>query len=214
MAMNGGDSVRIDIDCFMSSIKEMVSHDLNMSAKCCIFKTPAILYRQNEKAFIPDAFSIGPLHHHLPNLKATETIKAKYLEGLISRSDSPHTILETLISSITNVEKNARECYAEAIIYNPEDFVKILVIDGCFLVELFRKKSNLVPREEDDPIFTKSCMIQFLSHDLILLENQVPWFVLEILFNLTKHCNCNFVSLSRLAVNFFDITFLSCRMLP
>jgi hypothetical protein len=28
------------------------------------------------------------------------------------------------------------------------------------------------------------------------------------------HCNCNFKPLSELAVNFFDITFLSCRMLP
>ncbi|XP_062152643.1 UPF0481 protein At3g47200-like [Alnus glutinosa] len=214
MAVNEGDSIRIDIDRLVSSIEDMVSHDLIMPAKCCIFKTPAILYRHNEKAFIPDAFSIGPLHHGRPNLKATENIKAKYLQGLISRSYSPHTILRTLIISITEVEKDARECYAEAIDYNPEEFVKILVIDGCFLIELFRKKAYLVAREEDDPIFTQSCMIQFLNHDLILLENQVPWMVLEILFNLTKHSNRDFIPLSLLAVNFLSITLLSYGMQP
>jgi hypothetical protein len=65
------------------------------------------------------------------------------------------------------VEKDARECYVEAIDYiNPEQLVKILVIDGCFLIELFRKKANLVPREEDDPIFTMSCSISAL-HGLL-----------------------------------------------
>jgi hypothetical protein len=214
MAVNEGDSVGIDIDRLVSSIEDMVSHDLIMPAKCCIFKTPVILYRHNKKAFIPDAFSIGPLHHGRENLEATEKIKTKYLQGLISRSYSPHTILRTLISSIMEVEKDARECYAEAIKYNPEEFVKILVIDGCFLIEVFRKKAYLVPREEDDPIFTKSCMMQFLNHDLILLENQVPWMVLDILFDLTNHSNRNEMPLSLLAVEFFNTTFLSYRMLP
>ncbi|XP_062152883.1 UPF0481 protein At3g47200-like [Alnus glutinosa] len=207
------DSVRIDIERLESSIKDMMSHDSLTSPKCCIFKTPAILYRHNEKAFIPNAFSIGPLHHGCPNLKATEKIKAKYLQGLISRSGSLDTILKTLISSIMEVEKDARECYADAIDYSPEELVKILVIDGCFLIELFLKKTYLSLREEHDPIFSKSYMRQFLSHDLILLENQLPWMVLEILFDLTKD-SYDENPLIILAMNFFDDTYLSYRMPP
>jgi hypothetical protein len=215
MAVNeeGDTSVRIDIDRLESSIKDMMPHDSFMPPNCYIFKTPSILYRHNEKAFIPDGFSIGPLHHGRENLKVTEKIKAKYLQRLISRSGSPDTILRTLISSIMEVEKAARECYAEAIDYSPEQLVKILVIDGCFLIELFRKDSHVVPREEDDPIFTKSCMIQFLFHDLILLENQVPWMVLEILFNLTKDSSDE-NPLILLATNFFVDAYLSYRMPP
>uniref|UniRef100_A0A7N2KZP2 Uncharacterized protein n=1 Tax=Quercus lobata TaxID=97700 RepID=A0A7N2KZP2_QUELO len=37
---------------------------------------------------------------------------------------------------------------------------------------------------DNDPIFSMARMRQFLAHDLILLENQVPWIVLERLFNL------------------------------
>jgi hypothetical protein len=115
MAVNKGDNVKIDIDRLVSSIEDMMPHDLLVRPKCCIFKTPAILYRHNEKAFIPNAFSIGPLHHDSPNLKATEKIKVEYLQSLVSRSLFPDTMLITLITSIIEVEEEARECYAEAI---------------------------------------------------------------------------------------------------
>jgi len=112
------------------------------------------------------------------------------------------------------MEKQARECYAEAIDYSPEKLVKILVIDGCFIIELFLREAYRELREEDDPVFARSYMIQFLSHDLILLENQVPWMVLEILFGLTKDSNRHNKPLIQLATGFFRSSVLSYRMLP
>ena len=56
--------------------------------------------------------------------------------------------------------------------------------------------------EKDDPIFTMSCMLEFLYHDLILLENQVPWMVLELLFNMTTGPEHRY-PLSELAQIFF-----------
>jgi hypothetical protein len=111
------------------------------------------------------------------------------------------------------VEKEACERYAEAIDYSPEQLEKILVIDSCFIIELFSKNTYEELREEDDPIFVISYMIQFLSHDLILLENQVPWMVLEILFNLTQD-SYDKNPLILLATNFFAYTYLSYRMPP
>ncbi|KAM5571184.1 hypothetical protein ABKV19_011677 [Rosa sericea] len=37
------------------------------------------------------------------------------------------------------------------------------------------------------------CMLQYIFQDLMLLENQLPWFVLECLFGLTleKHLSCS-----------------------
>ncbi len=56
MAVNGADSVAIHIEGLASSIeKDMASNDPFMSPNCCIFKTPTILYRFNEKAYVPDA---------------------------------------------------------------------------------------------------------------------------------------------------------------
>lgn len=69
MAVNGGrsDIVRIDIERLVSSTK-----DASMSPKCCIFKTPVILRRINEQAYVPDAFSIGPFHHGDRKLRDTK----------------------------------------------------------------------------------------------------------------------------------------------
>ncbi|KAK7813894.1 upf0481 protein [Quercus suber] len=84
-----------------------------------------------------------------------------------------------------DVEKEAREYYDGPIGYETNAFVKILVVDGCFIIELLRKFTYNDRSLPNDPIFTMSCMQQFLRHDLILLENQVPWMVLELLFNMT-----------------------------
>ena len=54
MAVNSGDNVAIDIEGLVSSIK-----DVSMSPKCCIFKTPIILRRLNEKAYVPDNVNSG-----------------------------------------------------------------------------------------------------------------------------------------------------------
>jgi hypothetical protein len=98
MAGNEGDSVGSDINRLVASIEAKMPHGLLMPPNCCIFKIPVILFRHNEKAFIPNAFSIGPLHHGQSNLKATKKIKAKYLQDLISRSYSPNTMLRTIVT--------------------------------------------------------------------------------------------------------------------
>ncbi|XP_023877899.1 UPF0481 protein At3g47200 [Quercus suber] len=185
MAENEADSAAIDIEGLAHSIEDWMSQDRFMSPNCCIFKTPTILRDLNQKAYVPGAFSIGPFHHGRPEFEDTEKIKSEYLHGLISRSPYPETILRELINSVKNVERKARECYAGPIVYSPDEFVKILVIDGCFIIELLRKMAYVELREENDPIFSMACMPQFICHDLILLENQVPWVVLELLFNKT-----------------------------
>ena len=204
MAMYEEGSIRIDIGRLESSIKDMMPPHLLVLPKHCIFKTPVILKRHNKKAYIPNTFSIGPLHHDNPNLKATEKMKVKYLGGLISRSDCSDEMLGTLISSITEVEKEARECYVEAIdqYCSPEEFLKILVIDSCFIIELFCRNNFPKLREENDPIFSMSIMVEVLHHDLMLLENQVPWMVLEHLFSLIRGPESN-IPLSKLAYLFF-----------
>jgi len=72
MAENEADNAAIDIEGLMSSIKARMSQDRFMSPKCCIFKTPTILLELNKKAYVPDAFSIGPFHHGHPKFEETE----------------------------------------------------------------------------------------------------------------------------------------------
>ncbi|XWS30483.1 hypothetical protein CRYUN_Cryun24cG0121400 [Craigia yunnanensis] len=208
MTRGGEEHIRIDVQQLVSSYETMVSDDFIMSSKCCIFKIPIILYRHNERAFVPDAFSFGPWHYGKIQLKGTQKIKLNYLESLIHRSPNPSSRLTELEKAIKEIEQEARECYGGAVEFCNQEFVKMLVLDGCFVIELFRKDANVVGKDPDDPIFTMSCMLQFLYHDLILLENQLPWLVLECLFKLTRGPN-ETKSLTELAIEFFGNMFSS-----
>ncbi|XP_034906495.1 UPF0481 protein At3g47200-like [Populus alba] len=201
------DEVTVDIDSLISCVESMMSQNLIMPDNVCIFRVPHILRRHSEKAYTPNAFSIGPWHRHHPLMKSTEKVKLKYLKGLLSRRSASIT-LKGLIKSTRGIEKEARSCYAGPIDVGVEDFVRMLVIDGCFLIELFRKDQYNHLREDDDPIFNMSCMLQYLYHDLILVENQIPWLVLEHLFNVTAEPG-NTTTLAQLALQFFQIIFSS-----
>ncbi|XP_011003946.1 PREDICTED: UPF0481 protein At3g47200-like [Populus euphratica] len=203
------DQVTVDIDSLTSSVESMMSQNLMMSDKACIFKVPYILRRHSEKAYNPNAFSIGPWHRHHPLMKSTEKVKLKYLKGLLCRRSASITLKE-IIKYTRGIEKEARSCYAGPIDdVGAEDFVRMLVIDGCFLIELFRKEQDNHLREDDDPIFNMSCMLQYLYHDLILVENQIPWLVLEHLFKMTAEPG-NTTALAHLALQFFDNIFSFC----
>jgi hypothetical protein len=193
-----------DVEHLVSSIEETMSQDLFMSPNRCIFKTPIALYRQNVRAYFPDAFSIGPFHHHgHPLLKATETIKAKYLQRFQDKSESPKTMLREMIGVIKSLEGEARAYYAGPINYSSNDFVKILLIDSCFIIELFYRNACEEEREENDPIFGTRSMLEALDHDLILLENQVPWVILERVFLMSIGSRTCQKTLVELAIEFF-----------
>ncbi|KAJ6302204.1 hypothetical protein OIU77_016318 [Salix suchowensis] len=206
------DQVTIDIDLLTSSVESMMSENLMMFDKCCIFRVPSILRRHKESAYIPNAFSIGPWHRNHPLMKSTEKIKLRYLKHLLSRESKSGVTLKELFESTRKIEKEARSCYAEPIDVNEEDFVRLLVIDGCFLIELFRKDRDIDLREDDDPIFNMSSMMEYLYHDLILVENQIPWLVLEHLFNKTsakQSTQAKDTTLALLALQFFANIFSS-----
>ncbi|KAB1217343.1 hypothetical protein CJ030_MR4G020978 [Morella rubra] len=89
--------------------------------------------------------------------------------------------------AIGSLEQHCRECYAEEIDLNREKFVEMMVVDGCFIIEFFRKdyKSD-DEQDEEHPLFSTSWMRSQIVTDLLLLENQLPWRVLDCLFNMTR----------------------------
>ncbi|KAF2289750.1 hypothetical protein GH714_038469 [Hevea brasiliensis] len=81
----------------------------------------------------------------------------------------------------------------------------MMVVDGCFIVELFRKVGDVVQVEPDDPIFTMQWITTFFYRDFLRLENQIPFFILECLFDLSRMPGEESgPSLSTLALNFFN----------
>ncbi|KAM6549622.1 hypothetical protein CsatB_021298 [Cannabis sativa] len=216
--MENGEDHTIDIESMVSDLqRKLTGNNLVMSSSVTIFRIPTILARHNKTSYVPNAFAIGPFHHNDPLLQRTERIKQKYLLDLLSRlshNNNNNPISNTqapfdsmwirkLTKAVSDIQNEARGYYAGAIDMKANEFADMLLLDGCFIIELFRKNSYHDLIDKDDPIFTMSCLIQFLHHDLILLENQIPWLVLNTLFELTKSQSTDKKSLGDLTLEFF-----------
>ncbi|KAK1426021.1 hypothetical protein QVD17_14688 [Tagetes erecta] len=180
---------------------------LNVAAgrpTCCIFKVPQTLASVNGRSYQPTIVSIGPFHHSQPHLKMIEEHKWRFLRQLLNRIHAKGMVLEDLLRAVQPLEVMARECYSTTIPYNTDEFIEMMVLDGCFIIELFRKIGGLVEVEECEPLFTMQWIVSFFLRDLIRLENQIPFFVLECLFELTK--TSNNPTLVELALAFFNVS--------
>lgn len=63
-----------------------------------------------------------------------------------------------------------------------DEFVEMLVVDGTFVVELLLRSYYPQLRNEKDRIFGKPMMITDVCRDMILIENQLPFFVIKEFF--------------------------------
>lgn len=171
---------------------------------CSIFRVPQSMIDCNGRWYEPRVVSVGPFHRGQTRLEMIQEHKWRYLNVLLTRTQN--LTLEDYMKSVKSVEEEARECYSETIHMDSEEFNEMMVLDGCFLLELFRKVNNLVPFEPNDPLVAMAWVLPFFYRDFLCLENQIPFFVLETLFDLTRGDNKNETnaSLPSLAFAFFN----------
>ncbi|XP_065628733.1 UPF0481 protein At3g47200-like [Quercus suber] len=81
------------------------------------------------------------------------------------------------------LEGKTKECYLEDFEnINSHDFVKMMTLDSCFIVELLQ---SYLGKDMEKPIFETRWMLPTIAHDLLMLENQLPKFVPQKIFELT-----------------------------
>lgn len=165
-------------------IKHMLDCSRSPALKPSIFKVDDHLRipgRDND--YDPEILSIGPYHHGKSGLQNMDQHKCWYLKQLLSRKNES---VERYVIAVAAMEERARRCYAEPVDLDVNEFIKMMVLDGCFLIELLRYHSLKDLRVANDPIFKNERILSQLRHDIMLLENQLPFFVLNQLFNMTK----------------------------
>ncbi|MQL94541.1 hypothetical protein Taro_027201 [Colocasia esculenta] len=142
----------------------------------CIWRVHPSIRRQDAEAYEPKLISIGPLHRNNKSLLPMEQIKLTYLMKLLDRSKE-NNILSNYIKEARECEAKARKQYAEKIAMNVDDFVRMLVLDGCFIIEYFIKRI-FDETKETAQLSGVRWGFSHLRRDLMLLENQIPFFVL------------------------------------
>ncbi|XP_058077627.1 UPF0481 protein At3g47200-like [Magnolia sinica] len=204
-AENVSDHVAIDINsAWLNSMNErLTASNPNPSPKdsTTIFRVPLhIRQADSGKTYDPQIISIGPFHLSNQQLQSMEEHKWRYLQNLLSRS--PDSSLEDCLLEMKAMEAQARSCYSESSDIGSNEFVEMMVIDGCFIIELFHKQKEAIGV---DPIHRTAWMLPLIAQDMLLLENQLPFFILQRLFELTVESTHS--SLIDLAFDFYSHLF-------
>lgn len=113
-----------------------------------VYRVPRNLREVNKNAFAPKIVSVGPFHYGDPGLRLMEEHKLRYLLRLLgSRNPEnvgqteefvPQAILERLERAMRELESKTRQRYSEAFDIDSNNFVQMMIIDGCFVLELLR----------------------------------------------------------------------------
>ncbi|KAH0972000.1 hypothetical protein GBA52_024156 [Prunus armeniaca] len=112
--------------------------------------------------------------------------KWRFLRNMLVQTPSPGPNLDDYQQVVASVEEDIRRCYSETINLYGQDLVEVMVLDGLFTIELFCKVGRLSPSDPDDPIFNLAWIFPNLIRDLLRLENQIPFVVLQTLFDKSK----------------------------
>ncbi|KAK6803317.1 hypothetical protein RDI58_001101 [Solanum bulbocastanum] len=168
-------------------VNEMYRDLDNSSIKTCtIFKVNMGLRESNPAAYTPKMVSIGPYHKKNPQLDPMEKYKLLYLQWFLQRNEALD--IEICISELEELKEKALKCYddIEDLGNDSHDFCQMLLLDGCFVVEFIRERCQMCPEQEDEVFNFGGYICHQIFRDLMLLENQLPFFVLNQLHHMTK----------------------------
>ncbi|KAB1995830.1 hypothetical protein ERO13_D13G164700v2 [Gossypium hirsutum] len=173
-----------------------------------IYEVPRNIRQANPKAYTPLSISIGPLHYRKTNLASMAKYKVGYQVKFLQRNSGSKEPLESFWSFIERNEKKILNYY-EALI-DEDEFVKMIFYDALFIVELFlRNYEKEVKNSDVKDFLLKETWSAGLRRDLILLENQIPMFVLEELYkpyeNHKLASDASVPSFLKLTCSYFDI---------
>ncbi|RLN03332.1 hypothetical protein C2845_PM13G01680 [Panicum miliaceum] len=127
----------------------------------------------------PSVVAIGPYHHGAPRLQEMEEVKLAAAYHLC-RSAGRSTV--EAYERVRSVAGAARGCYdaADPTVegVGEADFAAMMFLDGCFLLQYMVDGDDAAPVLRNRMTLSTGPSIQ---KDIFLLENQVPWLVLDTL---------------------------------
>uniref|UniRef100_A0A0E0DJ49 Uncharacterized protein n=3 Tax=Oryza meridionalis TaxID=40149 RepID=A0A0E0DJ49_9ORYZ len=213
----------------------------NEETSCIIYKVQEHIRRVDKLCYEPCIISIGPYHYGAPALQTMQKEKWSYLDYIL-KLNCEKTLLDYL-QALEDITKLARNCYSEEVKMDGEEFLQMLLLDGCFvLVALGGTKGILAHREQLNVDNLKSegtkqengrqnishpedsnkdrntenqnmgqeegqdgkqvemkraeyddevgqWFARFFNHDLFLLENQKPFFIVKKIFKIVAGDN-------------------------
>ncbi|CAI9774642.1 unnamed protein product [Fraxinus pennsylvanica] len=182
MCRTRADSVTVNIDNMLKNLSSTPS-------KPSMFRVGDHLRSINPEAYDPQIIAIGPFHRSKPNLQNMEQHKVRYLKLFLERREG--SSVQRYVNTIRELKDTARKCYAEDIQLDEDEFMEMLILDGCFIIEFLYMFQHREHREVDDPIFQYGHIQSHLFHDLMVFENQIPFFIIDSLIKINNGYDIN-----------------------
>ncbi|XP_052309083.1 UPF0481 protein At3g47200 isoform X3 [Populus trichocarpa] len=176
----------------------------------CIYRVGKALRKSNEAMYSPQQISIGPIHHGNENLRLMERKKSKYYgefwKGRVSKEKELEGAKSEFRAALREDENTIRQCYEDDSheIEKSEDFLDLILYDAVFIFELFLKYREGREKYIKDSILKEPWLRLAIRRDLILFENQLPFFILEKLHELLpKNIKGEHTDFKALACSYF-----------
>ncbi|MFQ6670333.1 hypothetical protein Gotur_035302 [Gossypium turneri] len=157
---------------------------VDLRAKPLIKRVPSSLGHHEDfrKYFKPKVISIGPLHHADPTLHKSEKLKLELALLFFKKIGvDKHTLYNNMKTEIDGLKKCYDPKALEKCSYDNAKLAWMFFVDGCAILQavymLYGPDYCRTPNE----FLVKNELLTFVYSDLFLLENQLPFRVLELL---------------------------------
>jgi Plant protein of unknown function len=170
-------AVPIEVHIFMKRRLDELPGEPFRDRSVTIFRLPSWIHENSKELCEPKLVAIGPYHHGKESLQTMEEHKWFALRDFLARNEKVG--LEDYRQAMRSLEVRARQCYSETVNLKSEDFVAMLLLDGCFILEWFLNEVF-----EYDAFCNTGWARWNILCDMCLLENQIPLFVIHKLLAL------------------------------
>ncbi|KAL1340384.1 hypothetical protein AAHE18_09G010900 [Arachis hypogaea] len=151
-----------------------------------IFNVPKLLMASDPDSYVPQQVAIGPYHYWRPELYEMQ----RYKVAAAKRFQQHLQCLkfEGLVDQILKLERKIRRCYHKYLDFNGETLVWMMAVDASFLLEFLQiyaiQEGTKIPGVSSSMSHLvdyagKKSAHNAILRDIVMLENQIPFFVLR-----------------------------------
>ncbi|TYG59320.1 hypothetical protein ES288_D08G292700v1 [Gossypium darwinii] len=176
----------------LNSISQHVKPDY------CIFRIPGKFSDENLAPYRPRYTVIGPLVYYYYTLNDFIELIEKYLSKIQGCYEKMYyRCWDDSVGRARQDKRAGTQSHSSLLI-------GMILVDAGFILELLLRAYSEGLRAENDLIFAKSGTIHDLKRDLMLLENQLPFFLLKKMYKRALKCNPHYPSFLHLTCHFFS----------
>ncbi|KAL3341736.1 hypothetical protein AABB24_025982, partial [Solanum stoloniferum] len=171
--------------------KEHPKHYCTLEKKMPLMQmVPLLMKEENKEDYEPKVVSFGPYHHGNEKLKFVEDFKPTAVQKFIGDDMNEAVFIGVILGKIENVKK----CYLEEITcgYTDIQLAQMMLRDGCLILNYFGPNAaDKSIKESETANHLGIAVYSSIRRDMYLLENQIPFLILEILvalrYNTPRH---------------------------